>query len=121
MPLLGVSVASFVPTGIAGAPATYGDEASRKARRDLTDKWDVEFHTRLRHTSGSGSSLKPNYGLSLGRRLYDNLWLSVGYNFAGFHDTEFAGSEYTAHGPFVRLRAKIDQVTVKSLLQRFAE
>jgi hypothetical protein len=101
--------------------SSVGNLFGLEARRDLTDKWDVEFHTRLRHTSGSGSSLKPNYGLSLGRRLYDNLWLSVGYNFAGFHDTEFAGSEYTAHGPFVRLRAKIDQVTVKSLLQRFAE
>ena len=114
--------AKFVLDQVGGQRySSVGNLLGFEARRDLSDKWDVEAHARLRQTSGNGLSLKPNYGLSVGRRLYDNLWLSVGYNFAGFHDTEFSGSEYTAHGPFLRLRAKVDQVTVKSLLQRFAE
>lgn len=101
--------------------SSAGNLFGLEARHDLSDKWDVALHLRARHLAGGGSALQPNYGVALGRRLYDNLWLSVGYNFAGFYDSEFSASEYTAHGPYLRLRAKLDQVTVKSLLQRFAE
>ena len=46
------------------------------------------------------------------------MWLSVGYNVKGFHDSDFAQARYTAHGPFLRFSIKADQHFLKEITGR---
>lgn len=57
-------------------------------------------------------------GIDLGVTLGTNLWVSIGYNFDGFQDDDFSRARYTAQGPFLRLRMKVDQASLKDLLRR---
>lgn len=41
----------------------------------------------------------------------------MGYNFDGFTDDDFIAADYTAKGPYLKLRLKFDQ----ALLKRFLE
>lgn len=50
-------------------------------------------------------------GVSVGFKLTDNAWLSVGYNQLGFVDADFTGAEYRARGLYLNLRVKFDQDT----------
>jgi hypothetical protein len=47
---------------------------------------------------------------SVGRILVDNVWLSLGYNLIGCYDEEFSAADYTAQGPFQRIRAKSERL-----------
>ena len=50
--------------------------------------------------------------VSVGFTMAKNFWLSVGYNLAGFQDRDFSKADFTAEGPFIKLRMKFDQVSV---------
>ena len=54
-------------------------------------------------------------GLDVGYNLGRNMWLSVGYNFAGFDDDDFAQARYTAAGPFLRFSIKADQQLLRDI------
>ena len=85
-----------------------------EARHDLADGWDLELHARARQFAFGGERDGIfSVGTSVGRRLFLNTWASVGYNVIGFNDEEFSRSDYTAQGPFVRLRIKLDQDSVR--------
>jgi hypothetical protein len=88
-----------------------------EARYDVAPGWDFAVGARARQLS-SGSADDGNFsvGASVGRLLYKNVWASVGYNVTGFSDEDFSRSEYTAKGPFVRLRVKVDQDSVREWL-----
>lgn len=60
-----------------------------------------------------------SYGLSIGRVLVGNVWVTLGYNHTVFYDPEFSASEYTAQGPYFRIRAKFDQLSVQEALKMF--
>ena len=83
-------------------------------RRDLTRVLDFGVHgTQL--ASQAGGTTQRSVGLDVGINSARNLWISVGYNFEGFRDEHFDASRYTADGPYVRFRFKIDQDTFKDL------
>ena len=44
------------------------------------------------------------------------MWVSVGYNVTGFEDRDFTGADYTAQGPYLKLRFKVDQESAKEFL-----
>jgi hypothetical protein len=46
--------------------------------------------------------------------LATNLWASAGYNFFGYKDADLAGADYTAKGPFIRLRYKFDETLIEN-------
>ena len=48
-------------------------------------------------------------GLELGYLVATNLWVSAGFNFSGYRDADLAGADYTAKGPYVRVRYKFDE------------
>jgi hypothetical protein len=48
-------------------------------------------------------------GLEVGYNVATNLWVSAGYNFFGYKDSDLAGNDYTVKGPYVRLRYKFDE------------
>ncbi|MFN7211422.1 MAG: hypothetical protein ACK5US_00585, partial [Lysobacteraceae bacterium] len=82
--------------------------ASGRAVYDVTENWDLGL---LGATfRGEDGANQYAYGVEVGRLLRQNLWLSVGYNWAGFEgDPDLARYEYTRDGFYLRLRFKFDE------------
>jgi hypothetical protein len=89
---------------MAGLTQLFGAEV----RHDLGNRFDVGAHGSMLYSHAS-SNLLQSYGLSVGFSPVTNLWLGVGYNFAGFRDRDFAGANTTAKGWYLYLRVKADQ------------
>ncbi|HSG90739.1 MAG TPA: cadherin domain-containing protein [Pseudomonadales bacterium] len=99
----GESYSSF--TTLAGAEYRY----------DLSKRWDFGLHGNVLNSWSAGVA-DYRSGVSLGHTPMRNVWVSVGYNFTGFHDEDFEGADYMAQGPFVKFRFKVDQASLKDYL-----
>jgi hypothetical protein len=84
------------------------------ARRDLTKVIDLGGHATWLDSQAGGTT-ETAAGFDVGISAARNVWISVGYNFVGFDDENFDASRYTAQGPYVRFRFKIDQELFKDL------
>ena len=93
-----------------GLSSLYGVDM----RRDLTERFDVGLHGTMLSSLESGVS-ETAVGVDVGYALAKNVWMSIGYNFTGFRDDDFEASRYTAQGPFIKFRMKVDQETFKDL------
>ena len=84
-----------------------------ETRFDITERIDIGLH-------GSAllaeDSTQYAYGPSIGASPVDNVWLSLGYNVAGYKDEDFAAAEYSQKGVYVKFRLKFDQNTARGLL-----
>ena len=79
---------------------------------DVTEQWDVGVLGAMQ--VGQRGAREFAWGLEAGRLLRQNLWLSVGFNAAGFRgDVDLAGYEYTRRGAYVRLRFKFDETLLE--------
>ena len=87
-------------------------------RHDLSEKFDVGVHANSYYSANSGVT-EYSTGLSFGWNMTRNIWLSVGYNFAGFNDRDFSAAGYTAAGPYIRFRMKFDQDTAAEAQELF--
>jgi hypothetical protein len=83
---------------LAGGRATY----------DITENWDVGVMA-AQMWSPLGGAKQRAFGAEAGYLVQQNLWLSAGYNFAGFKDRDLVGSDYTNKGFYIRLRFKFDE------------
>ncbi len=83
-------------------------------RRQLTRRFDLGAHTAVLH-SWESDVMDYSFGLDVGTTLAKNVWVSVGYNLAGFRDEDFSASRHTAQGPYIQIRIKADQDTFKDL------
>ena len=92
----------------------YTDVIGAGMRRDLNKRWDIGVHADMLHSWASDVSTF-GWGVDVGVTVFDNVWISLGYNFAGFRDDDFSGSNYTAQGLFVTFRIKADQDTFRDL------
>ena len=90
----------------------YTDIASAELRYDLSNSWDVGVHGSMLNSWNSGVHVF-SAGASVGYRVMDNTWLSVGYNVKGLNDKDFNGAEYRAKGLYATIRVKFDQDTLK--------
>jgi hypothetical protein len=79
-----------------------------RATWEFAPKWDVAVVSSAMF-GDSTASRHYGVGLELGYLVATNLWVSAGYNFFGYRDADLAGADYTAKGPFVRLRFKFDE------------
>ena len=84
-------------------------------RYDLTPKWDFSVRSSTLASFGANNA-KHSYGLSVGHNVAPNMWLSVGYNVEGFDDDDFIAADYTARGPYLKLRLKFDEAIAKRFL-----
>jgi hypothetical protein len=84
-------------------------------RRDFARRWDIGLHGNVL-SSWNTSTHDFRTGLSVGHTPFDNVWVSVGYNFEGFVDEDFTAADYTAQGPFVKFRFKVDQASLREYL-----
>jgi uncharacterized repeat protein (TIGR01451 family) len=94
-----------------GLSTLYGVDV----RRELTLRFDVGLHGTMLSSLESGVS-DQSVGVDLGVTVARNVWVSIGYNFAGFRDDDFEASRYTAQGPFVKFRMKADQDTFRDMI-----
>jgi len=83
-----------------------------EGRYDLDKYWDVGVQGSVLHSWNAGQ-FDYSGGLSVGYNMAQNAWMSLGYNVVGFEDKDFSDISYTAQGPFVRLRLKFDQESVR--------
>jgi uncharacterized repeat protein (TIGR01451 family) len=94
--------------------AGLSDIAGFDLRRQLTRRFDLGAHVAALH-SWESSVMDYAVGLDVGTTFAKNVWISVGYNFAGFRDDDFSASRHTAQGPYLKIRIKADQDTFKDL------
>ncbi len=85
-------------------------------RRDLGARWDVGVHGTVLESLES-SVRDYSTGISVGHSVMKDMWISVGYNFLGFEDDDFVAADYTAKGPYLKLRLKFDQAVAKRFLE----
>jgi hypothetical protein len=96
----------------------YSDLTGIEARYDLTRHWDVGAHAGVLHSWNAGQ-LDYRTGCSVGYAMMKNMWVSLGYNFTGFKDEDFSEADYTAAGPYLKLRLKFDQRSVRDMVNWF--
>ncbi len=96
--------------------SSFTDLAGFETRYDITPKWDIGVHGNLLR-SVSLNQYDYHTGVSIGRTLAKNMWVSLGYNLTGFHDEDFSPSRNTNEGLFLRFRVKFDQSTVSDAIQ----
>jgi hypothetical protein len=84
-------------------------------RRDLNGTFDVGVHGALLSSLDAGVC-EHSIGVDLGMTLVTNVWISIGYNVAGFRDEDFEASRYLAQGPYLKFRTKLDQDTFADLI-----
>ena len=94
----------------------YTDVAGVELRRDIWGGFDLGARAGLRHSYSDGAT-QQLYSASLGYIVMKNLWVTAGYNWGGYRDTDFSKKDWTSQGPFVSFRYKFDQQTVKELLE----
>jgi len=95
-----------------GTTALYGMEY----RYNWSAKWDTSVHASALHSLNS-NVIDYSAGIALGYNALENTWVSVGYNFVGFEDEDFVAADYTAQGPYLKIRLKIDQDIAKRFLE----
>jgi uncharacterized repeat protein (TIGR01451 family) len=83
-------------------------------RFDLSDTIDIGLAGTVRAGLG-GDSLAWSAGPNVGFTPFENGWVSIGWNFAGFHDRDFEEARYTRSGPYVTMRLKFDQLSLEGL------
>lgn len=81
-------------------------------RHDINAHWDISAQASLLLTDISYSE-RYSYGVSAGHSFTNNVWLSVGFNFAGFRDDDFSAAKYTSKGLYVKFRFAFDQATLR--------
>ncbi len=87
--------------------------AGFETRFDITERIDLGLQAQALY---SGGQTLYAYGPSIGVSPVDNVWVSLGYNFSGFKDTDFAAAEYSRQGVYLKFRFKFDQNTARGLL-----
>ena len=92
----------------------YTDFIGIEARHDITERIDIGVRGSALH-SWNGGQVDYAFGPIIGFNLATNMWLSLGYNVAGFYDRDFSKADYTARGPYVQFRMKFDQNTITDL------
>jgi uncharacterized repeat protein (TIGR01451 family) len=80
-----------------------------RATWEFASKWDMGLVTSAVVGGPGTTSRQYGVGLEVGYNVATNLWVSAGYNFFGYKDTDLAQGDYTVKGPYVRLRYKFDE------------
>jgi hypothetical protein len=97
----------------------YTDLTGLEWRYDLSRTWDLGLRYSLLHSWEIGQK-STGSGASVGFQAARNIWISLGYNLTGFKDRDFSQAEFTAAGPFIKLRMKFDQVSVREAVKWFS-
>ena len=95
----------------------YTDLIGIDMRHGFRERWDAGVNTSIYHSYQS-KVIDYGVGVDVGYNLATNMWLTLGYNFAGFDDKDFQAARYTAAGPYLRFTLKADQQILKRIAGR---
>ncbi|MDX1815576.1 MAG: OmpA family protein, partial [Thermodesulfobacteriota bacterium] len=111
--LLGKYAGKYAWESLEGGDFTsYTDLILTGATYDLTDRWDVGVAGKIMNQYETGMH-SIGAVVKTGYRVYQNLVAGVGYNLSRMDDKDLSGSNYQSHGPFVELKIKFDENTLK--------
>jgi uncharacterized repeat protein (TIGR01451 family) len=96
----------------------FTDLVGGEARQNISRRMDLGLRVGSLH-SWNAKQFDYSAGASWGVNLMTNTWISLGYNVVGFYDRDFSAANFTAKGPFLRVRLKFDQETAGEILQAF--
>ena len=97
----------------AGGISVFTDLVSLKAFYDLTNRVDIGGTARMFTDHHSASRLFGG-AAEAGYRVIKNIWLSAGYSFDKF-DSDLAQEDFRGCGPYLKLRVKMDEKSLKGL------
>ncbi|MCX7635748.1 MAG: hypothetical protein N2Z74_08400, partial [Syntrophales bacterium] len=89
----------------------YTDLVSARFLYDVTDRWDVGAEYRVLTSHRVNTRLQGG-AAEVGYRIVKNLWAAVGYSFDKF-DADLAGDSYQGEGPYLKLRVKFDENSLR--------
>ena len=95
----------------------YTDLIGLDLRHGIKQRWEAGLHTSVYHSYES-SVIDYGAGFDVGFNVRDNMWITLGYNIAGFHDADFDEARYTAQGPYLRVSIKADQESLRRIAGR---
>lgn len=95
----------------------YSDLVGLDYRRGIKGRFDIGANASIYNSYQSGVT-DFGVGIDAGYNIATNIWLTLGYNFTGFYDEDFADARYTAQGPFLRFSIKADQQSLKAIAGR---
>lgn len=93
----------------------YIDVTGFDLRLDLGKRFDVGVQGSVQHAWNRGAFAFSG-GPSAGVSPAPNVWISAGYNIAGYRDRDFEDDRYTRRGPYVTMRMKFDRSSIAGLL-----
>ena len=96
--------------------ASWTDLIGINARYDLNTKWSVGLQGSMLHAY-TGNNIDYGVGAFVSATPWENAELTLGYNIEGFDDDDFSQQNYYHEGPYLRVRMKFDQESVKSLVK----
>ena len=91
-----------------------------RATWEFAPRWDVGLAVSALF-GDSADSRHYGVGVELGYLVTTNLWVSAGYNFFGYRDADLSGADYTAKGPYLRLRYKFDETLLENAAGRLPQ
>ncbi|MFD1950959.1 hypothetical protein ACFSGX_09295 [Sphingomonas arantia] len=80
-------------------------------RRDIGTRFDIGLQGSVQHAL-TRNVVAFAGGPTVGVSPATDMWVTVGYNVAGYRDRDFEADRYTRQGPYVTMRMKFDQTTL---------
>lgn len=91
----------------AGTFGAFSHMGAIEYRRDISERFDIGLHAAAT-SAGLLDDAAWSAGISIGMTPFENGWLSVGYNFAGFEDDVFSETGEVGQGAYLQMRLKFD-------------
>ncbi|CAA6816860.1 MAG: Unknown protein [uncultured Sulfurovum sp.] len=86
------------------------------ARYDMTKTWELGVQGSLLYAQ-SANNMDYGFGLYSGHNLFDNMVLTLGYNWKGFEERDFSLQTYRMEGAYFRFNMKFDQESLKDTVR----
>ncbi len=93
---------------------SWTDLVGIDTRYDISRRWSLGIQGSVLH-SYTGNNLDYGAGVFVDTVPMKNTVFTVGYNIKGFDDDDFSLQNYHYEGPYIQLKIKFDQTTVKDI------
>ncbi|MBU5612715.1 DUF11 domain-containing protein [Geomonas sp. Red51] len=94
--------------GTGGGWNSYTDLVLAGLSYDLAERWELSAYLKLLNQYDAGMHSLGAVG-SAGYRVYRNVVVSAGYNYARLDDRDLTGESYQGQGPFFGIKVKFDE------------
>jgi hypothetical protein len=94
-------------TGYGFSSAAIAQLISARLTHDIGERWDAGVTSSV--MMDNARQRRYAFGVEVGYRIKDDLWVSLGHNIVGFTDPEFSDMAQTTQGVYLRLRYKFDE------------